>query len=181
MPQMADNSTGSASKLNTIGATTNPRTAVMRDHFFQLFHYDAWATRQLLSLADQHQFKQPRIIELLSHIQSTQRIWLERCQGLPESVSRFQDRSLAEISALTEQNHTDWLSYLGSLPARDFARIIHYRNSQGEPFDNRLEDIITHVINHSTHHRGSTVMLLGEEQIPPPALDFILFCRHNNR
>jgi len=149
----------------------------MQSYFIKLFGYDKWAMTRLLKIFDQKPASNPRINELLSHMQSTQRIWLERCLGRTESVQRFQTRTQETIWKDMELNHSDWLAYIQSLQPDDFNRSINYTNSQGDHFASVLQDIITQVSNHGTHHRGTIIALMKEENYLPPALDYIIYTR----
>ena len=149
----------------------------MQLYFIQLFKYDKWAMSRLLEMFDPKPAGNPRIIELFSHMQSTQRIWLDRCFGRTESVQRFQDRTQETIWKELALNHSDWVAYIQSLKPGDFARPIDYTNFQGDAFTNTLQDIITQVTNHGTHHRGTIVALMKEEGYPPPNLDYISYTR----
>ena len=149
----------------------------MQSYFLKLFAYDKWASTRLLEVFDQKPATNPRINELLSHMQSVQRIWLDRCQDKKESVQRFQDRTQEEIWKDMERCNADWVVYVQSLKAADFDRSINYTNFQGDHLTNMLHDTITQVTNHGTHHRGNIIFLMKEENYPPPNLDYISFVR----
>lgn len=149
----------------------------MQSYFLRLWGYDKWAMIRLLKIFDQKPAQNPRINELLSHMQSTQRIWLERCQGKKETVQRFQDRTQAIIWRDMEQNHLEWTRFIQTLQPEDFERSIRYSNFQGDHFSNTLRDIITQVTNHGTHHRGTVIALMKDEGYPPPNLDYISYLR----
>ena len=146
-------------------------------YFLRLFGYDKWAMTTLLKLVEARPPVNPRINELLSHMQSTQRIWLDRCFGEPDSVQRFRDRSQHDIWKDLEENHAAWMAYIHSLQPHDFTRLITYNNSGGDAFTNELQDVITHVINHGTHHRGTIIGLMKEENYSLPNLDYITYVR----
>ncbi|MEP6749340.1 MAG: DinB family protein [Bacteroidota bacterium] len=149
----------------------------MQSYFLKLLHYDKWATTLLLEVFDQKPADNSRINELLSHMQSVQRIWLDRCQNRKETVQRFQYRTQEEIWKDMQQCNADWIDYIQSLESTDFDLPISYINFQGDHFTTALNDIITQVINHGTHHRGNIVILMKEEDYPLPILDYISFVR----
>ena len=47
----------------------------------------------------------------------------------------------------------------------------------GDPFLDNLTDILTHLVNHSTYHRGQITQLLRRPGMTPPGTDYILFAR----
>jgi uncharacterized damage-inducible protein DinB len=69
-------------------------------------------------------------------------------------------------------------TYLDGLQPDDFEKIISYKNSRGDAFENRLSDILAHVINHGTHHRaqiGQQLKSGGLENLP--ITDYIFYIR----
>jgi uncharacterized damage-inducible protein DinB len=149
----------------------------MKAYFKQLFEYDRWASHQLFEKFEKQFPQNARIYELFSHMLSTQRIWLDRVLGLPQSVERFQDRLPDEMKEDMENYHAAWMEFIEELQEPDFDRMVHYKHSSGQPYDNRLSDIITQVLNHGTHHRGNLIILMKEEGFVPPGLDYITFVR----
>jgi uncharacterized damage-inducible protein DinB len=140
----------------------------MQDYFIQLFGYDKWASTRLLEVFDQKPAINPRINELLS---------LDMCQGRKETVQRFQERTQETIWSELQSCHKDWLAYMQSLQPAAFTSFINYTNFQGDHLTSMLQDIITQVTNHGTHHRGTIIALMKEEGYPPPNLDYISYVR----
>jgi len=118
-----------------------------------------------------------RIYELFSHVLSAQRIWLDRILGIPQSVERFQDRMPDEMKEDMENYHLAWIEFIDQVQPGDFDRVVSYIHPNGTPYSERLVDIMTHVVNHGTHHRGNLVVLMKEEGFVPPGLDYISFVR----
>lgn len=54
---------------------------------------------------------------------------------------------------------------------------ILYRTSQGVQYENRIDEILFHLFNHSTYHRGQVVTLLKKEGFTPPVTDYIMLKR----
>ena len=50
---------------------------------------------------------------------------------------------------------------------------IEYRNSKGEPWSSRVEDILTHVLFHSAYHRGQVALEMRAAGLEPAYTDFI--------
>ena len=60
----------------------------------------------------------------------------------------------------------------------DLETPISYQNSQGQLFTNSICEILTHVINHSTYHRGQLSPLLRVAGIQGPiSTDYIFYKR----
>ncbi|WP_448698616.1 DinB family protein [Mucilaginibacter sp. AW1-3] len=149
----------------------------MKAYFKQLFEYDHWASHELFDKFEKQFPQNSRIYELFSHLLSTQRIWLDRILGIPQSVERFQDRLPEEIKQDLENYHTEWMDFIDQLQPEDFDRVISYIHPNGQPYNDRLLDIMAHVINHGTHHRGNLIILMKEEGFVAPTLDLIYYVR----
>ena len=61
--------------------------------------------------------------------------------------------------------------------AVDLAERFDYTNYQGAPFANTRAEVLTHMFNHQTHHRGQAHGLLSHAGAEPPELDFIFYLR----
>jgi uncharacterized damage-inducible protein DinB len=57
------------------------------------------------------------------------------------------------------------------------ARVVHYTNTKGVPFENILWNILVHVVNHGTQFRAEAGVVLTEYGQSPGDLDLILFLR----
>lgn len=149
----------------------------MQQYYINLWKYDKWATVALLEKLEQQAPLNVHIYTLLSHNLSAQRIWLDRCKALPAREERFKFRDHATIKTDLEAYNAEWTAYLETLEDVAFDQVLHYQNIAGTPFENRLGDILTHVINHGTHHRGSVITLMKQEGYALPMLDYIGFVR----
>ncbi|WP_295648640.1 DinB family protein [uncultured Mucilaginibacter sp.] len=149
----------------------------MKHYFKQLFEYDRWANQVLLDKFE-HQFPQnERIYEVFSHMISAQRIWLDRVMGLPQSTAVWAELLPHEMQTDMVSCNRDWLGFIDDLQETDFNNTVHYTNSAGDTFDTKLVDIMTHVINHGTHHRGGLMVQMKEEGFVLSPLDFIVYVR----
>jgi uncharacterized damage-inducible protein DinB len=67
---------------------------------------------------------------------------------------------------------------VGSYAGADLAKPVAYRTTSGKAYHQPLQDILLHLFNHQTHHRGQAhaccSILTGTE---PPTLDLLAFQR----
>jgi uncharacterized damage-inducible protein DinB len=54
---------------------------------------------------------------------------------------------------------------------------ISYKSAKGDAFATPTWQIVLHVVNHGTHHRGQVSGFLRAMGHTPPPLDFTIFCR----
>ena len=59
----------------------------------------------------------------------------------------------------------------------DYEERIDYENIEGRLFTNTIQDMLFHIINHSTHHRAQILMDLRENGLEPIPLDFVFYKR----
>jgi uncharacterized damage-inducible protein DinB len=152
----------------------------MKAHFINLFNYDKY-TNELIADLIVKAGSPEKPVKLMAHVLAAQRIWINRCRGLlPADVVLWADGQPETFSRTIAANSTEWLAYLDDLNEKDFETVISYKNLRGESFENKLTDILTHVINHGTHHRaqiGQHLLAAGVEQLP--ITDYIFYIREN--
>jgi uncharacterized damage-inducible protein DinB len=105
-----------------------------------------------------------RATRLLPHNQLARSIWLARLEGRPYEVPKdwFPAWSLDQARIAAQEQHREWLEYFEELSDHDLARPVSYVSTEGESFVRLVDDILTHVFNHSTYHRGQLARLVTE-------------------
>ena len=150
----------------------------MKSHFLKLFDYDQYANRIMLEMM--HKAKYPaKTLQLMNHLLTAQQVWYNRCNDLPLIAGTLWGNEFTEVSFDTiDSNHKNWAVYLNGLEESAFEDIVTYKNSTGNTYTDKLDDICTHVINHGTHHRaqiGWELKIAGLEKLP--FTDYIFYLR----
>lgn len=145
----------------------------VREHFLRMFAHDGWANRECLSSLRKAAGASPATLARMAHILSAERLWLERLRGEPQSMAVWPTATLEECAALADEMSAQWGKYLQELAAPAFAENVEYRNSKGEPWSSRVEDILTHVLMHSVYHRGQIALEMRAAGAEPAYTDFI--------
>ncbi|MGC2272320.1 MAG: DinB family protein [Candidatus Sulfotelmatobacter sp.] len=142
-------------------------------HLRRQFVYDEWANREVLARLKASAHPSARSLQLLAHILSAQRLWLERIRNQPPSLPVWPDLTVDQCQAQIDQLARLWRDYLGQVSDAGLAEKVVYKNSKGEPWSSTVEDVLTHVILHSAYHRGqiASQVRAGGEQ--PAYTDFI--------
>jgi uncharacterized damage-inducible protein DinB len=115
----------------------------------------------------------PRSLELLAHIFSAERLWWERLHQQTQTLPVWPNFNLVQLKQQADQVPQLWRDYLSSLQEPGLSQIIQYRNTIGESFSNRVEDILMHVYTHSAYHRGQIAINIREAGGTPMNTDFI--------
>ena len=137
----------------------------VREELSTMFDYDRWANQRWLEPA-----KALGQEEILLHVLQAQIIWLCRIEGTPTWDATLQDYTLH-----LDRSVGRWKRFL---LGADLGQVISYVNSQGERYDNAVSEIVRHVINHGTYHRGHLRGIASERGIEFPETDYILFLRN---
>jgi len=153
----------------------------MKNHFLRFNEYNNWANRGAFESIKNTAGVDSKAIELYSHIIIAQNIWLDRIAQQPISFdSPWIKLSLDECERHSQKIYKDWNNYLESIDEIKLVKSVEYKNFKGSSFENNLCDIITHVFNHSTYHRGQIAQLIRKSNGKPAATDFIAFARMEN-
>ena len=149
----------------------------MKDYFIRLLHYDHYANLRILATLLQTK-DHAKAKQLMAHLLIAQQVWLGRCINNPANITTLWPNWVTDtFEERINDNYQQWLIYLENLSDNDLGQSIHYKNLQGDDFETKLTDILTHLINHGTHHRaqiGQHLKLAGADL---PNTDYILFAR----
>jgi uncharacterized damage-inducible protein DinB len=143
------------------------------EHLRRQFAYDEWANREVLAGLRASARPPARPLQLLAHILSAERLWLERLRKQPQGQPVWPDFTLDQCQAQIAELARLWREFLGQLSPAGLSETLVYKNSKGEPWTSTVEDILTHVVLHSAYHRGqiASQVRAGGEQ--PAYTDFI--------
>jgi uncharacterized damage-inducible protein DinB len=121
----------------------------------------------------------PSVRDTLVHIYSSEWIWYQRWQGT--SAGMLDPTRYPDVEAL----RTEWLehesrvrAFVAALDDAAVERVIEYRSLRGEPQRSAIWEMVQHVVNHGTYHRGQvTTMLRQLGSAPPGSMDLIAYHR----
>ena len=150
---------------------------MLKDHIIHMFKYNDWATSQTAESMAGLKNKNKKTEELLSHIISAQKIWLNRILGKEIALDPWQMLTKEELAPQSTPVTAEWINLLEGLQEKDFERRIDYKNLKGERFSNTIKDIVVQVINHSTYHRAQIAQLVRQSGGEPAKTDYIVYQR----
>ena len=160
------------------------------ENFRQLAAYNHWANMRLYGAALELPDDAYRLTTgvffgslhgTLNHLLLTDRIWLKRLTGSGEHPDRlnailYDDRRELTRARVAEDARLS--NVVAGYMDADLAKPVEYRTTSGKPYSQPLQDILLHLFNHQTHHRGQAhaccSILTGSE---PPSLDLLVFQR----
>ena len=152
-----------------------------------LYAYNRWANRRMLDAAaalEPAAFTKdmgssfPSVRDTLVHILAAEWVWLSRWQG--NSPTGLPSWDLSTCEALREkwsEVERDQEAFVSGLADEDLTRVIAYGDTRGTAWENRLGQMLRHVVNHSSYHRGQVVTMLRQLGAVPPSTDLIRYYR----
>ena len=156
-----------------------------------LVHYNYWARDRMLDSVAKltpEQYLKPMgnsfdsIRDTVVHIYGAEWIWFTRFKGenpagLPKA-SGFPD--LATLRAAWADVEAGWRSLVANLDDDDIDTVISFKTMAGATATSPLGQMIQHVVNHGTYHRGQvTPMIRQLGAAAPLSMDLIFYHREN--
>lgn len=151
--------------------------------------YHMWANEQLYKTVqklDDERWNRtvassfPSLLKTVLHMWDAEAIWWQRIQNkhpLQIPSKSFEEPPIKGMEAMMQQAGL-WRDWLASKNEEDLSGSFSYTNLKGQPFTSEYVQLLMHLFNHGTYHRGQVVTILRQlnvEAIPPT--DFIVWCR----
>jgi uncharacterized damage-inducible protein DinB len=161
-----------------------------RNDLIRLLDFHYWARNRVLEAVaalSAGQYTEPRggsfasVRDTLNHLYSAEWIWLRRLNG--ESPTAPPSIDLPDLSALRPAWHdleAQWRGFLDAASEASVGEVMPYRLLSGQSAASPLWQIVTHMVNHGTYHRGQVTTLLRQLGAKPPAsTDLITYYREH--
>lgn len=149
----------------------SPESSVER--LKRLFGYDDWANRETLAGLEAIEAPPAKSVRLLAHIVGAERLWYGRLRRQSKPAAVWPELSLTECRHALDELASLWRSHLENLDPAALDETVEYVNSKGEPWSSRVEDILTHVVLHSSYHRGQIAADVRAAGHTPAYTDYI--------
>lgn len=150
----------------------------MKKYFLRLFQYNSWANRRVLGVLEHSGSDDDRPLRLFAHVLAAEKIWMNRLRRQDSgTLAVFPDLPVEGCLPLLADNARAWIEYVESVPEDEFFKLLTYKNLKGEIYTIPVAEILAHVVNHGTYHRGQIAARLRELGTEPPRTDFIVFAR----
>lgn len=162
------------------------------DEYRRLFEYNRWANLRFLDAADALTAEEleryfassfPSVLETLAHMLEAEWIWLRRWNGSPPAEAP-DDWDLSSVASLREIWDGQWEEqkrFLDGLGPDGPEKRLEYRLLSGTSDAQPLGELMHHVVNHGTYHRGQLTTLLRQLGKTPPSTDYVRYLRELDR
>ncbi len=159
----------------------------MNKHDIQLLYkYNRWANSETLDASarlTEEQFTKDlssshrSVRDTLAHILAAEWIWLTRWNGVsPKSLLNPLDfPDLGSLRARWAEVERDQTAFVNDITDESLESAVTYVNTKGEEWTYPLWQMMQHVVNHSTYHRGQVATMLRQLGAEPAPTDFLIF------
>jgi uncharacterized damage-inducible protein DinB len=150
-----------------------------------LIAYHRWATERTLEtcvVLSPEEFLRDlggsfnSVRDTLAHSFMADNAWQHRVRGEP-----FTRPTAEQLPANLETLSSQWQVALSGWDAliatRDSSEVIQYRAFEGQPYLSTFEEIVYHVVNHGSYHRGQVALMLRQLGHAGVNTDLIAFTR----
>ena len=174
----------------------------------RLCAYNLWANQRLFSAIAKltgEQFSAPlessfpSVRKTVFHILAAEWIWLMRWTGRspraanpdpslpshvwtpPTGLPTPEDLvSVADHKRFAESLEQERQQFLDGLDERTLHTNLHFTDMSGTPYAEPLVQLLQHLVNHGTYHRGQVMTMLRQLGAETVALDMLYFFRETN-
>jgi uncharacterized damage-inducible protein DinB len=156
----------------------------------RLYEFNAWADRRTLescAVLTPEQFTRDMkssfhsVRDTLVHIFGAEWIWLERWEGRSPTAlpwaPNFPD--FESVRARWQEVELGLRQFVGGLTQADLDRVLERRTMAGGVFRQPLWEMMQHVVNHGSYHRGQIATMLRQHGAQPAVEDLVLFYRES--
>ncbi len=146
------------------------------EHLRELFIYNDWANRRIVAALKSNPSEKAR--KILAHLLITEKEYFERLYGKDSTGFDFwQNLSLEDCGNLAQENAENYERILKRFDDEGLGQIAEYKTSEGIAYQNTVRELLTHVLFHSSIHRGNIILKMREENYVPPKIDYIIYLR----
>jgi uncharacterized damage-inducible protein DinB len=138
-----------------------------------LYDYNFQANKTLIEKLKDLPEESADLDRIFSHILNAHHIWNRRILREKSSFGVWDIHSWEEWSEIHYDNQRDSFEILSRYESME--QRVEYQNSRGEDQVSTLDQILYHIINHSTQHRGQLLMKMRERGMDPLSLDLIYY------
>lgn len=146
----------------------------MKAKIIDLLDYNYQMNHKLIQLFIENESKtDARTTSLLNHILNAQQVWNSRILG-QNPFGVWQINPTNQLEEINQNVYQTSLEIVQNIP---LDKTIFYKNTQGKHFSNSVCDVILHIVNHATYHRGQIATAFRLQGIEPLVTDYIFHRR----
>jgi uncharacterized damage-inducible protein DinB len=157
-----------------------------KDYIKQAYDYTYWANQRYYAVTEaltQEQLHQMQghswgdVHGTLVHMMSSEWVWLQRWHGTsPKAhLDKNDFPTLAALKKRWREVETEMRGFIEAQTDDSLQSVIKYNNFSGETFQVPLWQMLAHVANHETHHRGELAAMYALMGVAHPEEEMIQY------
>ncbi|MEH6948948.1 DinB family protein [Bacillus sp. JJ634] len=157
----------------------------MKEWTMQLFDYHVWANDRLIQhlkglpeavFLNKVNSIFPSVAETFGHMIAVDELWYLRLKGnsLQQIVSKLFSTIEDTVKASTVL-HNEIKDFLINM--EDVEDMAGYQNTKGDQFNNKIAEVVQHIVNHGTYHRGNIAAMIRQMGYEGVSTDYIFYLR----
>jgi len=115
-------------------------------------------------------------VRLYAHMAAAQHVWHSRVVGATPRHAVWPELTLSEAASLSRESLAGWRE-VASQGDQMLATTVEYQTGTGARFRSTVDEIVTQVLLHGSHHRGQIALLVRRAGGKPAATDWIFHRR----
>ncbi len=161
----------------------------MKELLKQFAAYNSWANQKImeviLALPEEKQLTEvpssmKSLYKTILHMWDAESVWWQRMKMQERFTfpsENFKGNMANLANGLLQQNKL-WEEWVSNASDLSIEHVFQYQNSKREQFKQPIYQMLLHVFNHATYHRGQLINMLRQLDIEKlPATDFIVWSR----
>jgi uncharacterized damage-inducible protein DinB len=159
-----------------------------KDALGRLLDYTVWANHRVMRAAatlSEDDFKRDLksshggVRGTLTHTMGAEWIWLERWKGTspPRGIDEGEFPTILALRERWTAIDEHRASWFANLPEAATTEVLAYKTLDGRPYEGVLWQLVQHVVNHSTYHRGQVITMLRQLGAKAVSTDMVIWDR----
>ncbi|CAH2715302.1 hypothetical protein BACCIP111895_02486 [Neobacillus rhizosphaerae] len=163
----------------------------MNHNVLRLYDYNVWANRRVfnhLKELPSEIYRQevksvfPNLEEVIGHLFKTDIVWLcamsdKSYEDIQQLVGRYSEemknQNIEEVERTYLEFSKQYVDFLSSQEDLDASKTITH--PMYGKLKTSLSELVQHVVNHGTYHRGNITAMVRQMGYPGPSTDFIFY------
>jgi uncharacterized damage-inducible protein DinB len=158
-----------------------------QEQAIMLVEYNTWANHKVQSRAahlpvgelfEEVGLSYGSVMGTLAHMLDTQWYWREGAQHGLLPMEKLSEKDFPSIKSLRkrwDEEDQRLLEFVQALRESELNGKVEYHWARARPRSRPLWQILTHIVNHGTHHRSEIGSWLALKGLSPKDMDFINF------
>jgi uncharacterized damage-inducible protein DinB len=158
----------------------------LKQYLQDLYDYTYWANHRYLTVAESLTGEQLHHIQghswgdvhaVFVHMLSSEWVWMQRWNGTSPKAHLNKDDfpTLTAVKERWAEVEAGMRAFIGAQTEESLQSVIKYHNFSGETFRVPLWQMLMHVANHETHHRGELAAMFALMNVAHPEEEVIQY------